>query len=386
MKKKVLTVLLALSLTAASGSFAFADETAADINSETVTNTELIASNPDEVAVAVATVDNTKAAVSIKNVKPKLKAASSSYSKIKLSWDKVSGSSGYKVYRATSKNGKYKLIKTVKGSDTTTYTNTGRTTGKKYYYKIRAYKVSGGKTTYSKYSAVRSAYARPNKVKGVEVNYTPTLDYFNLDWKKVSGANGYQIQVKPASTGKWSTYYREQLQNGQWDNCYPDEWNEDTNVYKYEVKYITLGTEAHWSLPAAEDSYQFRVRAYKTVNGKKVYGLYSEPIMIEPVWKSADELVDFVHTWVDENYPTYDRAESEYLWKDNTPENSNWCTDWTYATISQYESKEYVLEIFLESKLATYFSSTWGLAEETDGILYTKWLPDHGWWQVWWLS
>lgn len=349
MMKSVLSMLLAVCLVICSGDFAFA--------------------------------------VNVNNVKPALKVSSSSYSKIKLTWDKTEGASGYKVYRATSKNGKYKLIKTVKGSDTTTYTNTGRTTGKTYYYKIRAYKVSGGKTTYSKYSAVRSAYARPNKVKGVEVNYTPTLDYFNLDWKKVSGASGYQIQVKPASTGKWSTCYSEQLQNGQWDNCYPDEWSEDKNVYKYEVKYITLGTEAHWSLPAAEDSYQFRVRAYKTVNGKKVYGLYSEPVTIEPAWKSAEELVEFVHTWVDENYPSYDREYFETSWVGRkTPENSNWCTDWTYATISQYETKEYVLEKFLEGTLATYFSSTWGLAEETHGILYTKWLPDHGWWQVWWLS
>lgn len=347
MMKKVLSMLLAVCLVICSGDFAFA--------------------------------------VNVNNVKPALKASSSSYSKIKLIWDKTEGASGYKVYRATSKNGKYKHIKTVKGSDTTTYTNTGRTTGKTYYYKIRAYKVSGSKTTYSKYSAVRSAYARPNKVKNVKTTYEYN-EYFNISWDKVNGATGYQIQVKPASTGKWSTYYYKKGIDGNWYDTYPDEWNEKTNVFRYEVKYITLGTEAHWCLTSAEDSYQFRVRAYKNVNGKKVYGLYSEPVTIEPAWESAEELVEFVHTWVDENYPSYDRAESEYLWKDNTPENSNWGTAWTYNTISQYSSKEYELEKFCEGILNDYFSAWWGLAEETQGILYTKWLPDAGRWQVWWLS
>lgn len=377
MKKKALLIIVGLSLVLTSSSFAFAFA-----GEEASTEALTAAVAADE---SIATLDNTKAVISIKNIKPVLNAASSSYSKIKLTWDNVSGATGYKIYRATSKNGKYSLIKTIKGVSTTTYTDTKRTCGKTYYYKIRAYKTSGSKTTYSKYSAIQSTYARPNKVKGLEVNYTPTLDYFNLDWDKVSGASGYQIQVKPASTGKWSTYYREQLIDGTWDNFYPDEWNKKQE--RDNVKYITLGTEAHWSLSASEDSYEFRVRAYKTVNGKKVFGLYSEPVKIEPVWKSADELVDFVHTWVDENYPTYDREESHWLMSDSTPEHSsNWCTDWTYATISQYETKEYVLDKFLEGKLATYFSSTWGLDEETAGILYTRWLPENGWWQVWWLS
>lgn len=122
------------------------------------------------------------------------------------------------------------------------------------------------------------------------------------------------------------------------------------------MKYITLGTEAHWSLSAAEDSYQFRVRAYRTVNGKKVFGLYSEPITIEPAWESAEELVDFVHSWVDENYPSYDRAESEYLWGDATPDNSNWGTAWTYFTVSQYETKEQVIK-GLCGTLKVYFSA-----------------------------
>ena len=99
------------------------------------------------------------AAASVKWTSSKLKAAkvdftkvaSASYDKLRLSWEPMSGVDGYQIYRATSKSGKYAKIATVKGASNATYTNTGRTCGTRYYYKLRAYKKIGGKTVYSKY-------------------------------------------------------------------------------------------------------------------------------------------------------------------------------------------------------------------------------------------
>jgi fibronectin type 3 domain-containing protein len=73
---------------------------------------------------------------------------------IKLTWSAVSGRSGYEVWRATSADGEYTLIKSI---TSTKYTNTGLTTGTTYYYKIRAYKTIGGVRYYSDFSAVVSA-------------------------------------------------------------------------------------------------------------------------------------------------------------------------------------------------------------------------------------
>lgn len=321
----------------------------------------------------------------IKTVLPKLTAKSYSYSKIKLSWDKVDGASGYQIYRSTKKSGKYSRIATV-SAEKTEYINTKLTCGKTYYYQLRAYQVKNGKKVYSKYSTKISCYAKPNKVKNTSVNFSVGgISYFNINWDKVSGASGYQLQFKPGN-GKWSNYYREYNDfMKRWENTYPDEWNDKKE--HYNTKYITLGTEAHWAPGYGEDSYSFRVRAYKTVNGKKVFGLYSEPVTIEPVWKSGKQLQDFVHTWVDENYPTYDRAEEERINADVYPEKDgvNWCTDWTWCIINQYTPKEYMLETFCESKLKTYFESTWGYAEHTTGILYTRDLGD-GDYQVWWIN
>ena len=53
----------------------------------------------------------------------------------KLKWEKVDGAVSYKVYRATSADGEYKLMKTTTG---TSYVNSSNTAGKTYYYKVVA--------------------------------------------------------------------------------------------------------------------------------------------------------------------------------------------------------------------------------------------------------
>lgn len=68
---------------------------------------------------------------------PKLKVKLSSANSVKLSWKKVSGAEGYLVYRATSRNGNYKLIGSLKG---TSCIHSKLKTGKTYYYKVAAFK------------------------------------------------------------------------------------------------------------------------------------------------------------------------------------------------------------------------------------------------------
>ena len=53
----------------------------------------------------------------------------------KLSWDKVEGAVSYKVYRAESETGDYKLMKTVTG---TSFTNSSHVNGTTYFYKVVA--------------------------------------------------------------------------------------------------------------------------------------------------------------------------------------------------------------------------------------------------------
>lgn len=97
--------------------------------------------------------DNTsKTTKPAKTVITKLKASKTS---IQVSWKKISDSEGYIIYRSAKKNGAYKKIATVKGTNITVYTNRSLKKNKKYYYKIRTYKTNNGSKIYGKYSAVR---------------------------------------------------------------------------------------------------------------------------------------------------------------------------------------------------------------------------------------
>lgn len=92
--------------------------------------------------------------------KPTIKKLTAGKKKITVKWNKITGATGYKVYRATSKNGKYTCVKTVKSGKTVTFTNKSLKKGKKYYYKVRAYKKVSGKYKYSSYSTVKYIKAK----------------------------------------------------------------------------------------------------------------------------------------------------------------------------------------------------------------------------------
>ncbi|MGN0653495.1 MAG: fibronectin type III domain-containing protein [Oscillospiraceae bacterium] len=87
---------------------------------------------------------------------PTLKVTASS-KKAMLSWNKQTGATGYVVYMATSKNGKYTKIATLKGNTKVSYTKTGLTKGKTYYFKVAAYETVGGKNIYGSFSSVKYA-------------------------------------------------------------------------------------------------------------------------------------------------------------------------------------------------------------------------------------
>ena len=72
-----------------------------------------------------------------------------------MKWKKVSGANGYEIYRATTKNGKYTNIKTIKNNSTTSYINSKLASKKGYYYKVRAYINVNGKKVYSSYSSIK---------------------------------------------------------------------------------------------------------------------------------------------------------------------------------------------------------------------------------------
>ena len=88
-----------------------------------------------------------------KPAKVVFRKAAAGKKKVTLTWKKVKGATGYQVYRATSKKGKYTCVK--KNLKAVKYTDKKLKKGKTYYYKVRAYKKVNGKTIVGTYSAVR---------------------------------------------------------------------------------------------------------------------------------------------------------------------------------------------------------------------------------------
>lgn len=174
-----------------------------------------------------------------------LKATSAGVSSIKLSWKKVSKASGYVVYRANSANGKYKAIKTIKKGKTTSFTDKKRTTGKTYYYKLRPYKTVKNKKQYMSYSSVVSTKAMPGRVKFTKL--TAKNQKATLKWKKVSGASGYLL-------------YRSDRRDGGF-TCINSVSSRKTSYTNTKLK--------------KGQTYYYRIRAYRKVGGKRVYGNFS---------------------------------------------------------------------------------------------------------------
>ena len=85
---------------------------------------------------------------------PTLKAVAGTR-KATLSWNKQNGATGYLLYMATSKNGKYTKIATLKGNTKVSYTKMGLTKGRYYYFKVIAYKTVGSTNIYGAYSSVK---------------------------------------------------------------------------------------------------------------------------------------------------------------------------------------------------------------------------------------
>lgn len=73
-----------------------------------------------------------------------------------LRWYRTSGASGYEIYQSAKKKSGYSRVKTITKGSTTSYTRKGLKRKRTYYYKIRTYRIIGGKKIYSTFSAPKS--------------------------------------------------------------------------------------------------------------------------------------------------------------------------------------------------------------------------------------
>ncbi len=160
---------------------------------------------------------------------------------IKLTWSKVTGADGYRVYQYNPKTKTWDKIKTLKD---TSFKVEKLKAGTTYKFRIKAYKKDGGTIWGNATSAITVA-TKPAAPKITKL--TATKGGAVLAWSDVSGESGYQVYYSTKKNGdykKLATY--------------------KANVVKGSKSKLKSGK-----------TYYFRVRAYKTVGDSIVYSAWS---------------------------------------------------------------------------------------------------------------
>lgn len=150
----------------------------------------------------------------------KVKKAKSSY--ITIAWSKVQGARKYQIYRKPL-GGTEKLIAKV---DTTSYKDEKITSGNKYTYRVKPYRVVDKKTYYAPSKSIL-ATAGISGVNGITAK-----SYLNralLTWKKVNGADGYDV-FSVSQNGKYK------LKETKSTPSYLSGKLTDGKTYKYAVR------------------------------------------------------------------------------------------------------------------------------------------------------
>lgn len=126
---------------------------------------------------------------------------------VTIKWKKVSGASGYLIYRTTSKSEiPAKQTKTISSGKTTSYVDKNRSGKKTYYYYVRA--IYKGSSNGSSYQTVSESSAR----KSVTVNWYLTCSVRTIKWYTTTktSAKLYTSKTGGKSKGtlKKGTYVR----------------------------------------------------------------------------------------------------------------------------------------------------------------------------------
>lgn len=178
-------------------------------------------------------------------INPRVSAYANNF--VTLTWNKQTAANGYEVFKYDASSKKYVLYKNITNPNTNTCKVTGLASNKKYDFKVRAYQIDDSEKTYAPFGAVVSQYTSIAKPKLNSAKST-SKKKIKASWSKVGGASGYQVM--------WSTYKN-----------FSKNYKTKSVKAKYSSKTVTTAQ--------SKKTYYVRVRAYKTINGKKVYSQWS---------------------------------------------------------------------------------------------------------------
>lgn len=186
-----------------------------------------------------------KIETSVGAINPRVSAYANNF--VTLTWDKQTAANGYEVFKYDASSKKYVLYKNITNPNTNTCKVTGLASNSKYNFKVRAYQIDDSEKTYAPFGTVVSQYTSIAK-SNLNSAKSTSKKKIKASWSKVGGASGYQVM--------WSTYKN-----------FSKNYKTKSVKAKYSSKTVTTAQ--------SKRVYYVRVRAYKTISGKKVYSPWS---------------------------------------------------------------------------------------------------------------
>lgn len=195
-----------------------------------------------------------------------------------IKWNKISGAYGYRIKRSTEEDGTYKVIKTIKSGNTTSYKDTSVKAGKTYYYTVETMVKTGDNICYSgDCASVEGRTAKKAKIKYAVSNGSEQIE---VKWGAVSGAYGYRIK---RSTSKNGTYKVVATLKGKNNTTYQDKNLKTAKTYYYKVETIN---KVNGKKGYSGDSAAVSAKTLKMTSITAVKATGSTSVKLE--WKAVD--------------------------------------------------------------------------------------------------
>ncbi len=166
---------------------------------------------------------------------PIARVSSVTASSVTLTWQTMEGAEGYEIYKKSGSS--FSLVKT---TASTSYTDSGISSGGSAVYKVRAYKTVSGKKVYSLYCPELTAQTPPSVPGGLAVS-SYTDNTVTLKWNSVT-CTGYEVY----RSGGISSAYT--LVGNVTTNSFADKNLLSGTKYSYKIKaYKGSGSSAQYS-------------------------------------------------------------------------------------------------------------------------------------------
>ena len=126
---------------------------------------------------------------------------------LKISWNSVENTDGYRLYRSSSADGAYSLITEI-DSSYTDHIDTSLDAGFIYYYKIEAYNSNGssGLSSFAFGTTLSPPGDPPQTPTGLSA-FNATTSSLTISWNASQGATGYILYNSLSSSGPFNTLY-----------------------------------------------------------------------------------------------------------------------------------------------------------------------------------